>query len=270
MEPYYPPVTPMAKATRGVPNMMDHEVSLNQTVDRLKINDPSCMDVSCLKAQIVPDLVEADADSGTNKAPCRTYYSAEMLARLSEGLRLSTYVQNLDLHGCSIRDQGAVILCLKLPAQLTAIDLSWNSISNAGCEAIGNWMSDCAFQLRELKLKSNRIEDEGAIHLSTGLANCGECFEILDLSLNNVESAGVIAIATGLEGCKVLKELDLSSNAISDDAVTSLTALMRCASTLTILNLNNNAISTRASPVFEDTAAELEGRCEVTLGELVF
>ena len=39
------------------------------------------------------------ADSGTNKAPCRTYYSAEMLARLSEGLRLSTYVQNLDLHG---------------------------------------------------------------------------------------------------------------------------------------------------------------------------
>jgi len=262
--------------------------ALSGIIEQLKTNDPSLTAVHC-KSMSSPRGRRPDAEDDKESHPelcrCKTAerdmlasavlpwrlgsptgaHGSNVVEYLADALSTSTHIANLDLKGCGIRCSGTRVLCPNLPAQLTLLDLSSNYISNAGCVAIGSWLSDKAFQLQELRLRGNRIEDEGAIHLSDGLGKC-QRLEILDIGENQLEDSGAQALSDALQLCQVLQEVDFSFNAIADAAAPSIASLITALPTLTKINLNHNAISTSGSKILAQGAQDAGLSCEVSLG----
>merc|ERR1711865_338499 len=267
--------------------------ALNTIIEQLKTNDPTLTAVECksMSAGKDSESIESHSHGGHSNhgdhptlcrcdtpmfeqavelpwrlgSPGKGVEGSNVVDHLSESLSMSTYISNLDLNGCGIRCAGTTLLCPSLPAQLTRLVLSSNYIGNAGCVAIGAWLTDKAFQLEELRLRGNRIEDQGAADLSEGLSKC-QRLKILDLGENQLEDAGAEALAAQLRLCPALEELDLSFNAIADDAAPAMAELITTLPTLTTLNLNYNAISTKGSKILAQGAHDAGLRCEVSLG----
>ncbi|MGL5720482.1 MAG: F-box-like domain-containing protein, partial [Alphaproteobacteria bacterium] len=120
-------------------------------------------------------------------------------------------LQGLDLSKNSIRDAGAQALANYLSNNLLQLNLAQNNIGFSGIKALAPRFST---KLKKLDLSWNNIEDSGLKMLAPYLSN--SLLE-LDLSKNNIGTEGIKALAPRFS--TKLKKLDLSWNNIEDSGL---------------------------------------------------
>ncbi len=156
-------------------------------------------------------------------------------------VRPLTSLTTLALEGLPITDAGVLYL-LDLPA-LTALDLSWTGVGDAGVARLA-----ASRGLRDLALAGTRVSDAAMGHLASlpGLVT-------LDLSSTGVTDAGLRA----LSGATTLETLDLEGDAIHDAGLVHLGELPE----LRRLYLGRTAVTDRGLELLE----RLTNVCQVDL-----
>ena len=182
-------------------------------------------------------------------------------------------LKRLDLSNNSISDAGAEALAQALHhnSTLTQLDLSNNSISDAGAEALAQALHHNS-TLTWLDLSNNSISDAGAVALAQTLHH-NSTLTVLVLSNNSISDAGAVALAQALHHNSTLTGLVLSNNSISDAGAVALAKALHHNSTLTSLDLSGNdgigeegtrqlvqALTMNTS--IGDSGLHLPGRCE--------
>lgn len=90
---------------------------------------------------------------------------------IASTLRRLTHLQELTLNWCQIDDElltGIVSAVMELP-RVSTLDLGYNRIGTAGCQALSSLLQDPNCNVRILILKSNLVDDIGAASIAHAL-----------------------------------------------------------------------------------------------------
>jgi hypothetical protein len=150
-----------------------------------------------------------DARNGTEKE--KRQFVLRQVSAMSASCRITT----LELRSCAITGPHAEWLAGGVLAQCPALahlDLSQNTIGDAGAESLAGVLAQCA-ALAHLNLFDNKIGDAGAGSLAGVLAQCPAVTH-LNLSGNLIRDAGAGCLAGVLAQCAALAHLNLNGNAI--------------------------------------------------------
>ncbi|XP_029783835.1 NACHT, LRR and PYD domains-containing protein 1 isoform X2 [Suricata suricatta] len=161
-------------------------------------------------------------------------------------LRATGNLKELDLSGNCLSPSAVQSLCeaLKAPScRLETVRLAGCGLSAEGCKDLASGLSTSR-TLTELELSFNSILDAGAEHLCGGLARPGCGLRRLLLVGCGLTSGCCRALASTLGAGPLLTELDLQQNELGDDGVRLLCAGLRhpaCA--LSLLWLDQSRLS---------------------------
>jgi hypothetical protein len=129
-------------------------------------------------------------------------------------------------------------------AQVVSINLSHNSIGDAGAQALGGAMASGAPSLRKLQLHENRIESPGLVAIADAMRPGGAPgLVFMRVDFNRIDDAGAEALAKAFEanGALELQELNLSSNVIGDSGFTALSEQLQRAPMLRTLTFGSSS-----------------------------
>jgi len=122
------------------------------------------------------------------------------------------------------------VIAIGAVPNLTSLDLSFNAISDAGCEALSNAIKSCGVpKLETLLLSHNRIGDRGCCAFGTALASGAvQELKVVLLDHNQIGDTGCAALASALKSDTSLQltNVDLSRNAIGDRGFEGLAAAL--------------------------------------------
>jgi len=145
---------------------------------------------------------------------------------------------------------------------LSVLDLGFNEIGDAGCEAISSQAVAGNYQLRKLYLSGNQIGEKGAVAIAGAIVQ-GSGLSTLHVSANRIGSAGLKAIAGaiakndiryasadqqhGRDGLaesttRLMEELHISSTSIDSTGFISIPGMILSNSSLKVLCLSNTNI----------------------------
>uniref|UniRef100_A0A673VC87 NLR family pyrin domain containing 1 n=1 Tax=Suricata suricatta TaxID=37032 RepID=A0A673VC87_SURSU len=166
-------------------------------------------------------------------------------------LRATGNLKELDLSGNCLSPSAVQSLCeaLKAPScRLETVRLAGCGLSAEGCKDLASGLSTSR-TLTELELSFNSILDAGAEHLCGGLARPGCGLRRLLLVGCGLTSGCCRALASTLGAGPLLTELDLQQNELGDDGVRLLCAGLRhpaCA--LSLLAVDRQHQEQRSTP----------------------
>jgi Ran GTPase-activating protein (RanGAP) involved in mRNA processing and transport len=144
---------------------------------------------------------------GRNTAAARSIF---------EGVRSNTSLQQLDLRGCGLRDQGISLLANALVARnasMVELALGFNEITVVGLHALLDNGVEAVKTLAKLNLTLNPIGSGGATILADALGrNVMPSLKQLDLNFCGIEDDGFVAVVSALEQNTSLQILDLKNN----------------------------------------------------------
>ncbi|XP_031429864.1 NACHT, LRR and PYD domains-containing protein 12-like isoform X2 [Clupea harengus] len=151
--------------------------------------------------------------------------------QLAETLGRKSSLKALNLSRNSVQDAGLRHLCSGLQnpdSQLEKLKLDDCVISAEGCEALGSVLGSESSCLRELSLGNNNLLDLGLGRLCSGL-NSPHCrLEKLGLRECGLTHSSCVALAAALgSGSSRLRELNLSENELQDVGMKLLSQGMR-------------------------------------------
>eukprot|EP00536_Pseudo-nitzschia_multiseries_P009712 jgi/Psemu1/319687/estExt_fgenesh1_pm.C_2790008 len=143
---------------------------------------------------------------------------------ISRLLEKSSYIRVLSLPNCDIGDEEIRMLALSIKTNkdqlpLKSLQLSFNSITHHGLEAMANalWGSTT---LKELKVDNNMIGDRGA-HQMAAIIPAMKVIEVLDVGFNSITTPGLTVLMKSVAESRNLLSLSLSGNAIDASAAKS-------------------------------------------------
>ena len=145
-------------------------------------------------------------------------------------------IRAVGLPSNALHDNGVIELCASLHAcqLLTHIDLSSNSLSHEGVQAITSTLHRIVF----VNMGSNHLGDEGAALFSAMLAS-SKHLKHLDLSNNSIGCEGTAHLASALTANTSLNNLILDSNPIGSEGADIILDMLTINRTLQSLNLAN-------------------------------
>ncbi|KAM9501617.1 ribonuclease inhibitor-like [Clarias gariepinus] len=161
------------------------------------------------------------------------------------------------LSNCNLTKQSCTYLISYRMSYLTELDLSYNSLQDAGVSELAHWLkspnsklqilrlcrcdlrkkscrglhsvlSSNSSRLRELDMSYNKLQDSGVKLLSAGLENPHCTLEILRLSECRITDESCVALASALRSnsSSHLRELELKNNPIGESGVNLLSDLL--------------------------------------------
>ena len=157
---------------------------------------------------------------------------------------LADSLQSLYLGANYLCDTGATALAttwIPTATQLTTLDLRYNEISGAGCEALCEGLQQQQQQQQHSKnssnsnnacvtrlyLEGNRIQDQGATALAISwLANADCPLQEVFLGANQIGPTGAAALARCLTTNKTLCKLTLEGNQILEEGADAFTKVL--------------------------------------------
>ena len=163
-------------------------------------------------------------------------------AQLTRDLGLLLRLNTLRLAQRQIDATHVVLLgkVLTSNSTLTELDLSRNSISDAGAKSLAGALKSNS-KLMKLYLTRNEIGDDGAEGLADGLRS-NTTLSTLHLSSNGIADNGATWLAQALAYNQTMKILYLDNNLIGDAGAISLVVALESNATMTVLYLNKNRI----------------------------
>ncbi len=189
----------------------------------------------------------------------------EAVFDLAAALRTNTVVSSLDLRCNSLWGEGALTVanCLRGNRTLTSLDVGGNRIGDAGGEALGELLSDCA--LLSLDCWNNQLGQAGGLAIASAVAT-NRTLKFLNLGGNSIGFDAVHVLANALgETSSALTHLGLYGNAVQDDGALSLAAAIESNSALRVLDVGANRIGPRGTCAL---ATALVQNCSLTdIGE---
>jgi hypothetical protein len=204
-------------------------VSPWSTLD-LEANGLSAASGTCLAAALMADALPHLTHLSL---ACNSLGAVPQLAR---ALARCPHLDYLDVHGCSLGDEGCVALgdvLSSLPA-LTHLDLSANRIQDQGCTALAPLFTGACPRLTHLNLSENGIASiSGLVTTTTTIVL--HCLTTLDLRWNCITDLAVLADAWQVDDpassstspCPALVALHLQGSALSDVACARLCVTLR-------------------------------------------
>ncbi|XP_066528468.1 NLR family CARD domain-containing protein 3-like [Hoplias malabaricus] len=195
------------------------------------------------------------------------------LRRFTDGLGNSNKLEKLRLSYCRITPQGCSILASELIPKLLhlkELDLSENSLREAGIQLLASQLRNPQCKLEILRLKDCRVTPNGSFALASALRLNPSHLRELDLHWNNPGDEGVKQLVKVMENpvCK-LDVLWLSYGMLTEKCCEVLASAFRCCSAaLKAVDLSGNSI--------RDTGVELlsEGltssHCKLEIMRLAF
>jgi len=153
------------------------------------------------------------------------------------------------LRGRQLSDSDLQKICDKLPNHVTDIDLSSNSIGDAGVEQLVNALKER--KGLKINLSDNNVGDEGLRQLSLllSLDNIKE----LDLSMNEITAAGAAHLDLSRAAVAVL---NLQGNELGDEGALKIALEITGGHTkLLELDVSNNGIQTTGAAALLTAAA---------------
>ena len=247
--------------------MIDGQSRAIQLIQHAKLTKKSFLDLGFLNLEEIPKEITQLSDFLEELNLGRSYatdegiqyskgqgglntISAESLQRLVNFNKLT----KLHLDGCSVGDEGAMVISERLP-QLIRLNLNTCKIGDEGLKTIISKLKS----LESLRLENNQITDEGMsifeveerpikllVLLNNKVTDQGVSFLshktlpkllTLDLGLNQLSDDGATFLAQNL---KKLERLGLSTNKIRDDGAKSIGKNLK---ELTRLDLAQNQVS---------------------------
>lgn len=195
--------------------------------DELEMALTRVLEQGCSELVLLGPGAWEDRRASAEEVPGRVVFQVRARSIPSVDFRALGNLRTLAIVNLAIDDGyvAAMVGCLK---QLRGLDLSWNSIGDAGATEIGSNLK----QLTSLDLSVNSVGDAGVAAIARNLVQ----LTALDLRANNVGSHGATEIGTNL---KQLTFLDLGVNSIGEAGTTAIAAQLR---ELRSLKLDNNAI----------------------------
>jgi Ran GTPase-activating protein (RanGAP) involved in mRNA processing and transport len=137
--------------------------------------------------------------------------SDALFQAIAEGLVQSSSVQSVDLSGNKLVVEAHSIADMLLQnPNLTALNLSYNKISEVGCSVIGKRLEHSA-SILQLSLRWNAITLASSAAFVQALSS-NTNLRVLDLGHNKIQGQGVAALAGCLSTNSSLVHLDLSGN----------------------------------------------------------
>jgi Ran GTPase-activating protein (RanGAP) involved in mRNA processing and transport len=159
----------------------------------------------------IASLCLAENTFGSNAAAARI---------ILEGLRSNTAIQQLDLGGCRLDDQGLSVLANALAirnASILELDLRWNRITSVGVHALVGDNVEAVKTLTKLCLSGNLIRCEGATMLADALEhNAIPSLKQLQLDSCGIDDDGFVALVYALEQDTSLQILHLGGNSVGE------------------------------------------------------
>jgi len=152
------------------------------------------------------------------------YFLAPEGATLAKGLAQNLGLMSLNLQNNDLGDEGVIYIAQALqqqsPSLLQDLNLCSNSIGDAGCKELGNWLIESG-SAKELHLKNNRIGADGAKCIGEGMGK-NRSLKVLNISQNDLQDDGAVAIAEGILQGSPLKDLDMGTNSIGNQGANRL------------------------------------------------
>jgi Ran GTPase-activating protein (RanGAP) involved in mRNA processing and transport len=151
---------------------------------------------------------------------------------------------SLNLQACTIENTNVAIVCTALKhnsTTLTALDLSYNLIGDAGAVCIEEFLNTSS-RLVTLKLDGNRIGNNGAACICAAIEHNNTVLTTLTISSNHIGEAGSKSVGSMLAVHRSLTRLDIANNILGDAGVASLAAGLGLNSVLIALALSGNNI----------------------------
>jgi Ran GTPase-activating protein (RanGAP) involved in mRNA processing and transport len=182
------------------------------------------------------------------------YYSAGV-AKLAESLATCEKLQELNLHKCSLGDEGAIEIaeCLQYLSDLRSINLVDNYIDAHGQEVLSKAIRNCraltnADGITAQEIKAGQHLTFNSIYQVSFVANCirRDAISKIDLSSNNLgcSEETLRDLCEGLVRLQNLTDLNLSGNKpFSRQVSQTLAHSLKSMTSLRSLNLADNAIS---------------------------
>jgi Ran GTPase-activating protein (RanGAP) involved in mRNA processing and transport len=158
-----------------------------------------------------------------------------------EGLRSNTSLQQLDLGGCGLSDQGTSILANALAirnASVLELNLLSNDITSVGVHALVDNNVEAVKTLTKLCLTWNPVRSEGAT---------------------------IIAGALGRNAMPNLKQLNMGSCQINDDGFVALVSALEQNHSLQILYLQGNDFGERGFMALAESLPSIKGLQQIKL-----
>ncbi|XP_062409283.1 NACHT, LRR and PYD domains-containing protein 12-like isoform X2 [Sardina pilchardus] len=151
-------------------------------------------------------------------------------AALSGASSTCCSLRELDLSGNSVHDAGVQHLThfLKNPhCKLETLMLEGCSLTEESCSYLASAISSPCCSLRELHLIGNELHDAGVQHLTHSLHNPHCKLEKLVLGWCSLTEKSCAALSGASSTCCSLRELDLSGNSVHDAGVQHLTHFLK-------------------------------------------
>jgi Ran GTPase-activating protein (RanGAP) involved in mRNA processing and transport len=187
----------------------------NTSIKTLDLSNNGLNDVE--SANVLRELLRRN-ESITSLCLCRITFGLNAAAARSifEGVRSNTALQQLDLRGCGLGDQGISILANALTlrnASLLELHINHNQITSVGVRALLDNGVDAVKTLTKLCLAGNPIRSEGATILADPLGrNAMPNLQRLHLDYCGIEDDGFVALVSALEQKNSLQILKLQGN----------------------------------------------------------
>jgi Ran GTPase-activating protein (RanGAP) involved in mRNA processing and transport len=170
------------------------------------------------------DFYDSDEDEVLELEPVRGEIDADALQSFArDPLQSSPLVQvrSAKLYYALLGDVGVTntsyLFSSRLMPRLTNVDLSFNSISDAGAAELSKHL-DSHPALYSLNLAGNALSDKGCADLARVLSSAPS-LETVNLAFNNITAAGADVLLSSLALNKRLTSLVLRGNPLSADSV---------------------------------------------------
>ncbi|XP_056289693.1 leucine-rich repeat-containing protein 34 isoform X5 [Pseudoliparis swirei] len=142
-----------------------------------------------------------------------------------------------DAERLSDGDALALSKCLRGNKTVTALDVRYNNITDAGVAHLADLLQEDDSSLLSLDLMFNDIQSDGAELLAKGL-KCNSTLLSLRLSNNKIESRGAMHLARMLQVNSTLRELELADCHLDTQSVIALAVVLRANQTLRSVDIS--------------------------------
>jgi len=221
-------------------------ISLNITSNSITHKGGEVIFKELVYQQSIIDL-NVSSIEGTN----RNRITAAGIKNLDKFLKINLFIENLNICGNSIKDEGFIILSkgLNNNQSLYKLNISNNDIHHKGLNQGLNLISIC--KLYSLNISNNPIMDEGLKRLTDSLKNFNNLHR-LNVSNCGFEFPGFEHLINALQYIKRIEYLNVSGNKIKSENFEN---LKPCFSTFGIKTLNMSKCS------LENESTYILGEC---------